>query len=74
MSLLRKCGLMGNIEKRISNMEQNLFDVESAIDVVVSKKEQDELYRKKNTLVKKIKKLKRRLDKANIEPTHKDYT
>ena len=62
---------MGNIEKRISNMEQNLFDVESAIDVVVSKKEQDELYRKKNTLVKKIKKLKRRLDKANIKPT--DY-
>ena len=65
---------MGNIEKRISNMEQNLFDVESAIDVVVSKKEQDELYRKKNTLVKKIKKLKRRLDNANIEPTHRDYT
>ena len=62
---------MGNIEKRINNMEQNLFDVESAIDVVVSKKEQDELYRKKNTLVKKIKKLKRRLDKANIKPT--DY-
>ena len=57
MSLLRKCGLMGNIEKRINNMEQNLFDVESAIDVVVSKKEQNELYRKKNTLVKKIKKL-----------------
>lgn len=65
---------MGNIEKRISNMEQNLFDVESAIDVVVSKKEQDELYRKKNTLVKKIRKLKRRLDNANIEPTQKDYT
>lgn len=65
---------MGNIEKRINNMEQNLFDVESAIDVVVSKKEQDELYRKKNTLVKKIKKLKRRLDNANIEPTHRDYT
>ena len=65
---------MGNIEKRISIMEQNLFDVESAIDVVVSKKEQDELYRKKNTLVKKIKKLKRRLDNANIEPTHRDYT
>ena len=74
MSLLRKCGLMGNIEKRINNMEQNLFDVESAIDVVVSKKEQDELYRKKNTLVKKIKKLKRRLNNTNIEPTHKDYT
>ena len=65
---------MGNIEKRINNMEQNLFDVESAIDVFVSKKEQDELYRKKNTLVKKIKKLKRRLDNANIEPTHRDYT
>tara|TARA_Y100001951_G_scaffold94719_1_gene91474 strand:+ start:303 stop:500 length:198 start_codon:yes stop_codon:yes gene_type:complete len=65
---------MGNIEKRINNMEQNLFDVESAIDIVVSKKEQDELYRKKNTLVKKIKKLKRRLNNANIEPTHRDYT
>ena len=64
---------MGNIEKRINNMEQNLFDVESAIDIVVSKKEQDELYRKKNTLVKKIRKLKRRLDNANIESTHKDY-
>ena len=65
---------MGNIEKRINNMEENLFDLESAIDIVVSKKEQDELYRKKNTLVKKIKKLKRRLDNANIEPTHRDYT
>ena len=65
---------MGNIEKRINNMEQNLFDLESAIDVVVSKKEQDELYRKKNTLVKKINKLKRRLDNSNIESTHKDYT
>tara|TARA_R110000824_G_scaffold55136_1_gene152001 strand:- start:526 stop:723 length:198 start_codon:yes stop_codon:yes gene_type:complete len=65
---------MGNIEKRIGNMEQNLFALESAIDIVVSKKEQDELNRKKNTLVKKIKKLKRRLNKANIESTHKDYT
>ena len=65
---------MGNIEKRINNMEQNLFDVESAIDIVVRKKEQGELYRKKNTLVKKIKKLKRRLNNANIEPTHRDYT
>ena len=65
---------MGNIEQRINNMEENLFDLESAIDIVVSKKEQDELYRKKNTLVKKIKKLKRRLDNANIEPTHRDYT
>ena len=65
---------MGNIEKRINNLDENLFDLASAIDIVVSKKEQDELYRKKNTLVKKIKKLKRRLDNANIEPTHRDYT
>ena len=52
---------MSNIGKQISNMEENLFNIEAAIDASLTRKDQDELYRKKNTVVKKIKKLKRRL-------------
>ena len=61
MNLLRKCGPMSNIGKQISNMEENLFNIEAAIDASLTRKDQDELYRKKNTVVKKLKKLKRRL-------------
>ena len=61
MNLLRKRGPMSNIGKQISNMEENLFNIEAAIDASLTREDQDELYRKKNTVVKKIKKLKRRL-------------
>ena len=61
MNLLRKCGPMSNIGKQISNMEENLFNIEAAIDASLTRKDQDELYRKKNTVVKKRKKWKRRL-------------
>ena len=61
MNLLRKCGPMSKIGKQISNMEENLFNIEAAIDASLTRKDQDELYRKKNTVVKKLKKLKRRL-------------
>ena len=56
---------MSNIGKQISNMEENLFNIEAAIDASLTRKDQDELYRKKNTVVKKIKKLKRRLHNEN---------
>ena len=65
MNLLRKCGPMSNIGKQISNMEENLFNIEAAIDASLTRKDQDELYRKKNTVVKKLKKLKRRLHNEN---------
>tara|TARA_R110002020_G_scaffold396226_1_gene606201 strand:+ start:95 stop:307 length:213 start_codon:yes stop_codon:yes gene_type:complete len=52
---------MSNISKQISNMEESLFSIEAAIDASLTRKDQDELYRKKNTVVKKLKKLKRRL-------------
>ena len=60
-NLLRKCGLMSSIGKQINNMEETLFNIEAAIDASLTRKDQDELYRKKNTVVKKLKKLKRRL-------------
>ena len=58
---------MSNIGKQISNMEENLFNIEAAIDASLTRKDQDELYRKKNTVVKKLKKLKRRLHNADSD-------
>ena len=51
MNLLRKCGPMSNIGKQISNMEENLFNIEAAIDASLTRKDQDELYRKKLSLI-----------------------
>lgn len=60
-NLLRKCGPMSSIGKKISHMEESLFNIEAAIDASLSRKDQDELHRKKNTVVKKLNKLRRRL-------------
>ena len=76
MNLLRKCGPMSNIGKQISNMEETLFNIEAAIDASLTRKDQDELYRKKNTVVKKLKKLKRRLhneDSDGSRTSQDDY-
>ena len=75
-NLLRKCGLMSSIGKQINNMEETLFNIEAAIDASLTRKDQDELYRKKNTVVKKLKKLKRRLhneDSDGSRTSQDDY-
>jgi len=41
-------------------MEGNLFDIEVAIDAAGNRKEEEELYRKRNKFKKKLRKLKRR--------------
>ena len=60
MNLLRKCGPMSSIGKQIDNTEANLLDVESALDVAISQKDQTELARKRSKLLKKLNKLKRK--------------
>ena len=60
MNLLRKCGPMSSIGKQIDNTEANLLDVESALDVAISQKDQTELARKRSKLIKKLNKLKRK--------------
>jgi len=49
-----------SIQKQIVNMEGNLFDIEVAIDAAGNRKEEEELYRKRNKFKKKLRKLKRR--------------
>ncbi len=58
---MRKSGLMNSITKQIKNVESTLYDVEVAMDVAVTSKEQNELGRKRSKLQKKINKLKRKL-------------
>ena len=58
---MRKYGLMNSITKQIKNVESTLYDVEVAMDVAVTSKEQNELGRKRSKLQKKINKLKRKL-------------
>ena len=60
MNLLRKCGPMSSIGKQINNTEANLLNVESALDVAISQKDQTELARKRSKLIKKLNKLKRK--------------
>ena len=61
MNLLRKCGPMNSIGKQINNTEDNLLNVESALDAAISQKDQTELARKRSKLLKKLNKLKRKL-------------
>ena len=63
---MRKCGPMNSIAKQIKNVENTLYDVEIAIDVATTTKEQNELGRKKSKLNKKINKLKRKLSNSSI--------
>ena len=58
---MRKSGLMNSITQQIKNVESTLYDVEVAMDVAVTSKEQNELGRKRSKLQKKINKLKRKL-------------
>ncbi len=51
---------MSSIGKQIDNTEANLLDVESALDVAISQKDQTELARKRSKLIKKLNKLKRK--------------
>ena len=60
MNLLRKCGPMSSIGKQINNTEANLLNVESALDVAISQKDQTELARKRSKLIKKLNMLKRK--------------
>ena len=67
---------MSSIGQQINNMEETLFNIEAAIDASLTRKDQDELYRKKNTVVKKLKKLKRRLhneDNDGSRTSQDDY-
>ena len=52
---------MNSITKQIKNVESTLYDVEVAMDVAVTSKEQNELGWKRSKLQKKINKLKRKL-------------
>ena len=61
MNLLRKSGPMNSIGRQINNTEDNLLNVESALDVAISQKDQTELARKRSKLIKKLNKLKRKL-------------
>lgn len=65
MSLLRKYGPMNSITRQIETVEDTLYDIEVAMDVATTTKEQNELGRKKTKLKKKIKKLKRKLTNEN---------
>ena len=46
-------------------MEDSIFDIEVALDIAVSQKDQTELIRKKAKLTKKLNKLQRRINKSN---------
>ena len=56
---------MSSITKQIQTVEDTLYDVEIAMDVATTTKEQNELCRKKTKLKKKIKKLQRKLTHEN---------
>jgi len=56
---------MSSITKQIQTVEDTLYDVEIAMDVATTTKEQNELGRKKTKLKKKIKKLQRKLTHEN---------
>ena len=56
---------MSSITKQIQTVEDKLYDVEIAMDVATTTKEQNELGRKKTKLTKKIKKLQRKLTHEN---------
>ena len=63
---MRKCGPMNSIAKQIKNVENTLYDVEIAMDIATTTKEQNELGRKKSKLKKKINKLKRKLSNSSV--------
>ncbi len=48
-------------------MEDNLFNIETALDSAATRKEQEELHRKRNKFRKKLKKLKRRAGNVDID-------
>ena len=56
---------MSSITRQIQTVEDTLYDIEVAMDVATTTKEQNELGRKKTKLTKKIKKLKRNLTNEN---------
>lgn len=56
---------MSSITRQIQTVEDTLYDVEIAMDVATTTKEQNELGRKKTKLTKKIKKLQRKLTHEN---------
>ena len=69
---------MSSIGKQINNTEVNLLNVESALDVAVSQKDQTELARKRAKLIKKLNKLKRKLSNEDYsgirsEQDHRDW-
>ena len=63
---MRKCGPMNSITKQIKNVENTLYDIEIAMDVAITSKEQNELGRKRSKLKKKINKLKRKLTNKEL--------
>ena len=63
---MRKCGPMNSITKQIKNVDNTLYDVEIAMDVAITSKEQNELGRKRSKLKKKINKLKRKLTNKEL--------
>ena len=56
---------MSSITRQIQTVDDTLYDIEVAMDVATTTKEQNELGRKKTKLTKKIKKLKRKLTNEN---------
>lgn len=64
---------MSNMSKQIRNIESNLFNVELAIDSAGTRKEQDELQRKRNKFRKKLRKLKRRADNKDDTDNDTDW-
>ncbi len=57
------------MSKQIRNMENNIFNVELAMDSAPTRKEQDELSRKRNKFKKKLKKMKRKAGRRDSENT-----
>jgi predicted DNA-binding protein YlxM (UPF0122 family) len=60
---------MNSVTRQIHNMEDSLFDIEAALDLAVSQKDQTELLRKKAKLTKKLNKLQRRINKSSDHHT-----
>ena len=71
----QKRGLMNSIDKQIVNMENHLFTLELAIEAAMSRKEEEELNRKRNNINKKLKKLRRKAcpDNGNSESTDENW-
>ncbi len=59
----------------LQTMESNLYELDLAIESATSRQEQDKLFRKKKTIQKKIRKLRRKMDNEDYSSvrSEQDY-